>query len=57
VKENLVELALDDDALSKLDESQWWFEEDGGEGEHFVAQGACKWCVLWTGSSQHLHDC
>lgn len=45
IRENLVDLALDDKAIAELDESQWWFEEDGGEGPHFDAQGACKWSV------------
>ncbi|KAL1406274.1 autophagy protein 5 [Vanrija albida] len=48
VREQLVDVALDDKALADhADDSQWWFEEDAGEGEEsnvkFAPQGPCKW--------------
>lgn len=57
IKENLVEVVLDDQAWAETDEKEWWFEEDsegsgspsasGGEGEgSFASQGPCKWYVL-----------
>lgn len=48
IKENMVELALDDSILSGLDEKDWWFEEEppsAEEGEVFAGQGVCKWYV------------
>jgi autophagy-related protein 5 len=48
IKENMVELALDDSILSGLDEKDWWFEEEAPsaeEGEVFAGQGVCKWYV------------
>jgi autophagy-related protein 5 len=48
IKENMVELALDDSILSGLDEKDWWFEEEppsAEEGEVFAGQGVCKWHV------------
>jgi autophagy-related protein 5 len=48
IKENMVELALDDSILSGLDEKEWWFEEEPAaveEGEVFAGQGVCKWYV------------
>jgi autophagy-related protein 5 len=49
IKENMVELALDDQVLSGLDEKEWWFEEEPPSpeegGEVFAGQGVCKWYV------------
>jgi autophagy-related protein 5 len=48
IKENMVELALDDSILSGLYEKDWWFEEEppsAEEGEVFAGQGVCKWYV------------
>lgn len=49
IRENLVELALDDQAFGETNEKDWWFEEDPseeGEGEGgFAPQGPCKWYV------------
>jgi autophagy-related protein 5 len=46
IRENLVELALDDQAFEGINEKDWWFEEDidddGVEG-NFASQGPCKW--------------
>jgi len=50
IKENMVELALDDSILSGLDEKDWWFEEEpprAEEGEVFAGQGVCKWYVCF----------
>jgi hypothetical protein len=50
IKENMVELALDDSILSGLDEKDWWFEEEppsAEEGEVFAGQGVCKWYVTY----------
>lgn len=46
IRENLVELALDDAQLAEVDEGEWWFEEEVDEGVMFANQGPCKWCVL-----------
>ena len=57
IRENMVELALDDSILSGLDEKDWWFEEEppsAEEGEVFAGQGVCKWYVF---SSLHIHPC
>jgi autophagy-related protein 5 len=44
IRENLVELALDDAQLDELDESGWWFEEEQSEEKGgFIPQGPCKW--------------
>lgn len=45
IRENLVELALDEAQLGELDESGWWFEEDSSEDDKggFASQGACRW--------------
>lgn len=44
IRENLVELALDDDQLAEFDEKNWWFEEDPSlEPGTFAGQGVCKW--------------
>jgi len=48
IKENMVELALDDSLLEKYPEREWWFEEEPpekGDGEVFASQGVCKWYV------------
>lgn len=46
IRENLVELALDEAQLGELDESGWWFEEERSEQKGgFAPQGPCKWCV------------
>jgi len=44
IRENLVELYLDEQALAETDEKEWWFEEVGDEGG-FASQGACRWYV------------
>ena len=44
IRENLVELALDDQELADTDEKDWWFEEEVEEGSGtFSSQGACRW--------------
>ncbi|OXH00384.1 autophagy protein 5, partial [Cryptococcus neoformans] len=44
IRENLVELALDDAQLEQIDEKNWWFEEEAAEDKQaFVRQGACRW--------------
>ncbi|WVQ97976.1 hypothetical protein IAU59_005096 [Kwoniella sp. CBS 9459] len=46
IKENFVELALNDNELETIDEKDWWFEEDRDEDEPaggFAGQGACRW--------------
>ncbi|ORY31047.1 autophagy protein Apg5-domain-containing protein [Naematelia encephala] len=45
IRENLVELLLDDQQLETLDESQWWFEEEAPDPESgsFAGQGVCRW--------------
>ncbi|WVO24613.1 autophagy protein 5 [Cryptococcus decagattii] len=44
IRENLVELALDDAQLEQIDEKNWWFEEELPEDKQgFVPQGACRW--------------
>ena len=51
IRENLVELALDDQAFAESNEKYWWFEEDpvddgeGGGVGGFAPQGPCKWYV------------
>jgi autophagy-related protein 5 len=46
IRENLVELALDDQAFGETNEKDWWFEEDTELGEgSFAPQGPCKWYV------------
>ncbi|RXK37517.1 autophagy protein 5 [Tremella mesenterica] len=42
IRENLVELALDDEQLAATDEKDWWFEEEPQDGG-FAGQGTCKW--------------
>ena len=44
IRENLVELVLDDQQLSETDEKDWWFEEEVGDDPGaLVGQGACRW--------------
>lgn len=51
IRENLVEIALDDQQFAETDEKEWWFEEDsergigddGGIEGAFASQGACRW--------------
>jgi autophagy-related protein 5 len=44
IRENLVELALDDTQLAEVEEKEWWFEEEVLEGvTAFKPQGACRW--------------
>ncbi|KAK8847342.1 hypothetical protein IAR55_005199 [Kwoniella newhampshirensis] len=44
IRENLVELALDDAQLEETDEKNWWFEEEvDDEPGGFAGQGACRW--------------
>ncbi|WWD21432.1 hypothetical protein CI109_105917 [Kwoniella shandongensis] len=44
IKENLVELALDDAQLEQTEEKDWWFEEEvDDEPGGFAGQGACRW--------------
>ena len=45
IRENLVELALDDAQLAELDEGAWWFEEEADESCLFTSQGPCRWYV------------
>ena len=46
IRENLVELALDDQQLSETDDKDWWFEEEASsEPGSFSGQGVCRWCV------------
>lgn len=47
IRENLVEIALDDQQLAETNEAEWWFEEDPGEGGGggFSQQGPCRWYV------------
>ncbi|RSH92093.1 autophagy protein 5, partial [Saitozyma podzolica] len=56
IRENLVELALDDQQLADTREEEWWFEEEPlGEGETgFAGQGACRW--HWPLDLIHLHS-
>lgn len=49
IRENLVELCLDDQQLAETDEKDWWFEEEQVDNNGFACQGACKWCVLTFG--------
>jgi hypothetical protein len=44
IRENLVDLVLDEEALEGVDEKDWWFEEEADQPA-FAVQGACKWCV------------
>lgn len=47
IRENLVEIALDDQQFAETDEREWWFEEDPEKAEGlegaFASQGACRW--------------
>lgn len=43
IRENLVEIALDDQQLAETNEADWWFEEDKGDIEGFAPQGVCRW--------------
>lgn len=43
IRENLVDIALDDQQLAETDELEWWFEEDPGDSSGFTPQGACRW--------------
>jgi autophagy-related protein 5 len=61
IRENLVEIALDDQAFAETGEKDWWFEEDvedpeagGGEG-NFAPQGPCKWYVPSSRTSQGVY--
>jgi autophagy-related protein 5 len=46
IRENLVELALDEEKLGDTDEKDWWFEEEPSEGTGgFASQGPCKWYI------------
>lgn len=46
IRENLVDLALEEDRLAEVDEKEWWFEEEPSEDTGgFASQGACKWCA------------
>jgi autophagy-related protein 5 len=60
IRENLVEIALDDQAFAETGEKDWWFEEDvedpeagGGEG-NFAPQGPCKWYVPSSRTSHRV---
>ncbi|OCF41711.1 autophagy protein 5 [Kwoniella heveanensis CBS 569] len=46
IRENFVELALNDAELETVDETTWWFEEERDEDEApgaFAGQGTCRW--------------
>ncbi|WWC59341.1 uncharacterized protein I303_101893 [Kwoniella dejecticola CBS 10117] len=44
IRENLVEIALDEKQLEETDEKDWWFEEEPDEEPGgFTGQGACRW--------------
>jgi len=44
IRDNLVELALDEQQLAETDEKNWWFEEEADvELGSFARQGACRW--------------
>lgn len=47
IRENLVELCLDDEQLESTKEAEWWFEEEprGDRQDSFSTTGPCKWCV------------
>ncbi|KAK1921517.1 autophagy protein Apg5-domain-containing protein [Papiliotrema laurentii] len=42
IRENLVDLVLDEEALEGVGEKDWWFEEEADQPA-FAVQGACKW--------------
>ena len=50
IRENLVELCLDDEQLESTKEAEWWFEEEarGDRQDSFAATGPCKWYVQST---------
>ncbi|WWC67865.1 uncharacterized protein I206_101782 [Kwoniella pini CBS 10737] len=44
IRENLIEVALDDRQSEETDEKDWWFEEEPDEETGaFASQGACRW--------------
>ncbi|WVF69945.1 hypothetical protein IAT40_004730 [Kwoniella sp. CBS 6097] len=46
IRENFIELALNDNELETVDEKDWWFEEERDEDEApggFAGQGTCRW--------------
>ncbi|WRT64845.1 uncharacterized protein IL334_001781 [Kwoniella shivajii] len=44
IRDNLVELALDEKQLGEVDEKDWWLEEEvDDEPGGFAGQGACRW--------------
>jgi len=52
IRDNLVELALDEQQLAETDEKNWWFEEEADvELGSFARQGACRWWVAFPSSS------
>jgi autophagy-related protein 5 len=47
IRENLVELALDDQQLAETEEKDWWLEEETtDEADSFLPQGPIRWFVL-----------
>lgn len=50
IRENFIDLALDEQGLEGIDESQWWFEEQVDETASFAQQGPCKWYVSFLKS-------
>ncbi len=53
IRENLVELCLDDQQLAETNDSDWWLEEDVEEGGGFASQGVCRW---WACLSSWILD-
>ncbi|KAK4685003.1 autophagy-related protein 5, partial [Tremellales sp. Uapishka_1] len=45
IRENLVDLVLDDQQLAETNETEWWFEEepDPAASGGLASQGPCKW--------------
>jgi autophagy-related protein 5 len=51
IRENFVELALDESQVSEIDTKNWWFEQDTESSPcAFAPQGPCGWYV------PHLED-
>lgn len=47
IRENLVELALDDQQLAETEEKDWWLEEETtDEADSFLPQGPIRWFVI-----------
>ncbi|WVR04583.1 hypothetical protein IAU60_001591 [Kwoniella sp. DSM 27419] len=55
LRDNLVELALDEGQLEATDEKDWWLEEEiEEEAGGFASQGACRW--HWSIDLIDLHS-